>query len=47
MLFEEGVNGANVEVCARSGGPILNLIDFQLKCLFEVAEGDLGLVVPW
>lgn len=45
VLLEVGVDGADVEVRAGGGGPVLDLVDLDFQCLFEIAESHLGLVV--
>lgn len=46
VFLEVRVDGANVEMCAGCRGPILDLVDLNLQCFFEIAQGHLRLVVP-
>lgn len=46
MFGEVGVDGADVDVGAGRGDPVLHAVDLQFECPFEVAEGHFGFVGP-
>jgi hypothetical protein len=45
VLLQVGVDGADVEVGAGGGGPVLHAVDLDLQRLLQVGQGYLRLVV--
>ena len=46
LLGEVGVDGADVEVGAAGGDPVVDLVDLEFETLLEVVEGNFGLLGP-
>lgn len=46
LLVEEGIDGADIEVGAGSGRPILYFVDLHVQRSLQVNQGDLGFIGP-